>query len=199
MTWLFGLGLMILTQVEAQTGVSVKTDVAYFAGGCFWCMESDFEKLPGVITVTSGYTGGKEINPSYEEVSGQRTSHAEAVEVVYNTARLSYEQLLDYYWHHVDPLTPNAQFCDHGPQYRSAIFYRNTAELQAILKAKGKYEKQLGKAIVTQIVSAGPFYLAEEYHQDYYQKNPLRYRYYRTVCGRDARLQEIWGPDAPVH
>lgn len=176
-----------------------KTATASFAGGCFWCMESDFEKLPGVLTVVSGYEGGKEQNPTYEQVSAHETGHAESVEVTYDPAKVSYVQLLDWYWHHIDPLTANAQFCDHGPQYRSVIFYRNEAEKAAVLASKQKYEKQLGQSIVTQIVPTSTFWPAEDYHQDYYKKNPLRYNYYRLSCGRDARVKEVWGADAPAH
>jgi peptide-methionine (S)-S-oxide reductase len=170
---------------------------ALFAGGCFWCVESDFEKLAGVTGAVSGYSGGHTVNPTYEESNTGRTGHAEAVEILYDPAKVSYEQLLDHFWHHIDPLTANAQFCDRGSQYRSAIFYRNAQEKQAALASKAKYEKQLGKPIVTEIVAAGPFYKAEEYHQDYYKKNSIRYRYYRRACGRDDRLKEVWGADAP--
>ena len=176
-----------------------KTATADFAGGCFWCMESDFEKLPGVLAVVSGYEGGKELNPTYEQVSAHRTGHAESVQVTYDSSKVSYAQLLDWYWHHVDPLTPDAQFCDHGPQYRTVIFYRTDAERDAALAGKQKYEKQLGKTIVTQIVPGGSFWSAEDYHQDYYKKNPLRYNYYRLSCGRDSRVKEVWGADAPSH
>ncbi len=175
------------------------TATALFAGGCFWCMESDFEKLPGVTEVVSGYTGGHTANPTYEESSSGKTGHAEAVAVTYDPAKVNYAQLLDYFWHHVDPLTANAQFCDHGSQYRSAVFYGSEQEKQAVLASKAKYEKQLGKPIVTEIAAAGPFYKAEEYHQDYYRKNPIRYRYYRHGCGRDDRVKEVWGADAPQH
>jgi peptide-methionine (S)-S-oxide reductase len=172
---------------------------AVFAGGCFWCMESDFEKLPGVVDVVSGYSGGARPNPTYEETSSGTTGHAESVEVTYEPAKVSYDKLLDYFWHHIDPLTANAQFCDHGSQYRSAIFYGSEQEKQAALGSKARFEKQLGKPIVTEIVAAAPFYKAEDYHQDYYKKNPIRYRYYRHACGRDDRVKEVWGPDAPQH
>ena len=172
---------------------------AVFAGGCFWCMESDFEKVSGVSEVVSGYAGGHTINPSYEDSSSGTTGHAESVQVTYDSAKVSYEQLLDYYWHHIDPLTANAQFCDHGSQYRSVIFYGNDKEKQAALASKAKYEKQLGKTIVTEIVAADPFYKAEDYHQDYYKKNPIRYHYYRHACGREDRVKEVWGKDAPEH
>jgi peptide-methionine (S)-S-oxide reductase len=169
--------------------------VATFAGGCFWCMEPPFDALPGVISTTSGYTGGTDPDPSYEEVSAGGTGHAEAVQVVYDPTRISYAKLLEVFWRNVDPLTPNAQFCDHGSQYRSAIFVHDAqqrrlaeASKQALLDAK-----RWTAAIVTEIVTAGPFHPAEEYHQDYYEKNPVRYKFYRTGCGRDRRLRELWG------
>jgi peptide-methionine (S)-S-oxide reductase len=168
--------------------------VATFAGGCFWCVESDFEKLPGVSAVISGYTGGHTRDPTYEETSSGNTGHTEAVEITYDPAKVSYAQLLDHFWHHIDPLTANAQFCDHGSQYRSAIFFHDEQEKQAALASKDKYERQLGKPIVTEIVAAAAFYKAEDYHQDYYKKNPIRYAYYRRACGRDARIKEVWGP-----
>lgn len=169
---------------------------AVFAGGCFWCIESDFEKLPGVTAAVSGYSGGKEANPTYEEVSSQRTGHLEVVRVSYDEKKLSYEALLDYFWHHIDPLTANAQFCDRGPQYRSAIFTATAAENQAALASKARYEKLLGKTIHTEILPASAFWPAEDYHQDYYKKNPVRYNYYRFACGRDARVKEVWGAAA---
>jgi peptide-methionine (S)-S-oxide reductase len=172
---------------------SAAAAVATFAGGCFWCVESDFEKLPGVSAVVSGYTGGHTVNPTYEETSSGNTGHTEAVEITYDPAKVSYAQLLDYFWHHIDPLTANAQFCDQGSQYRSAIFFHDEQEKRAALASKDKYEKQLGKPIVTEIVTAAAFYKAEEYHQDYYKKNPIRYAYYRRACGRDARIKEVWG------
>lgn len=178
-----------------------KLATAIFAGGCFWCMEGPFDKLPGVISTTAGYTGGTKENPTYEEVSSGTTGHAEAVQIVYDPSKVTYAQLLDVFWHNVDPLTPNAQFCDHGTQYRSAIFYldaeqqRLAEESKRQLEASGRFKKP----IVTQIVAASTFYPAEDYHQDYYQKNPVRYRYYRFACGRDARLKELWGEDAPKH
>jgi peptide-methionine (S)-S-oxide reductase len=177
----------------------LKMAKASFAGGCFWCMESDFEKLPGVLGVVSGYEGGKEQSPTYEQVSAHGTGHAESVEVTYDPTKIRYAQLLDWYWHHIDPLTANAQFCDHGPQYRTVIFYGSDAERDAALAGKQKYEKQLGQTIYTQIVPASTFWPAEGYHQDYYKKNPLRYNYYRLACGREARIKEIWGAEAPAH
>lgn len=192
--------LLLALALAASAPVHAAKDaVAYFAGGCFWCIESDFDKLPGVTSTVSGYTGGKEVNPTYEQVSGHRTGHTEALEVKYDADKVSYEQLLDYFWHHIDPLTANAQFCDKGAQYRSEIFVSNNSERQAALKSRDKVAKQLGKPIATQITAASTFYAAEDYHQDYYKKNPVRYKYYRFSCGRDQRLKEIWGKDAPAH
>ena len=166
---------------------------AYFAGGCFWCMEADFEKLPGVIEAVSGYTGGAKLNPTYEEVSDGATGHAESVEVRYDPARVTYAQLLDWYWHHVDPTVKDRQFCDEGTQYRTAIFVKNAQERQAAEASLAEVKKKLGAPVYTQIADAGKFYPAEDYHQDYYKKNPLRYSYYRHGCGRDARVEQVWG------
>jgi len=173
---------------------------ATFAGGCFWCMEPPFEALDGVVSVTSGYTGGSKVNPTYEEVSAGGTGHAESIEVTYDPAKVSYEKLLDVYWHNVDPTTPDGQFCDHGRQYRTAIFYHDETQHRLAEESKHALEasKKLPGPIVTEIVAAGPFYPAEEYHQDYYKKNPIRYRFYRYHCGRDQRLEEVWGA-APAH
>ncbi|HWR21224.1 MAG: peptide-methionine (S)-S-oxide reductase MsrA [Nitrospirae bacterium] len=168
---------------------------AYFAGGCFWCMEEAFEKVEGVLSATSGYMGGTVANPSYEAVSAGRTGHAESVEVVYDPAKVSYQRLLDAFWHNVDPVTPNAQFCDHGSQYRSAIFFQTEEEKRASDASKQAIEqsKRFNEPIVTQIVMASQFYPAEEYHQDYYKKNPFRYKVYKYNCGRAKRLEELWG------
>jgi len=168
---------------------------AYFAGGCFWCMEEAFEKVEGVLSATSGYMGGKVANPSYEEVSAGRTGHAESVEVVYDPAKVSYQKLLDAFWRNVDPITPNAQFCDHGSQYRSAVFFQTDEEKRASDTSKQAIErsKRFTEPIVTQIVMASQFYPAEEYHQDFYKKNPIRYKLYKYNCGRAQRLEELWG------
>ncbi len=171
------------------------TAKATFAGGCFWCVEADFDKLPGVLSTTSGYIGGTVANPSYEQVSGKGTGHAEAVEIVYDPARVTYAQLLDTYWRSIDPTTRDRQFCDVGNPYRTAIFTHGpeqAAAAQASLAALQK-SKPFKEPIVTTVQPAGPFYAAEAYHQDYYLKNPIRYRYYRSSCGRDARLAELWG------
>ena len=171
---------------------------AIFAGGCFWCMEEAFDKVPGVIATTSGYVGGQTKNPTYDQVSTGRTGHAEAVQVEFDPARVSYERLLDAFWHNIDPTQKDAQFCDHGPQYRSAIFYltdeqRRLAEAsRATLAANKSFKGE----IVTQIAKADVFYPAEEYHQDYHSKNPVRYQFYKTGCGREARLKELWGSRA---
>ncbi|NJD36318.1 MAG: peptide-methionine (S)-S-oxide reductase MsrA [Betaproteobacteria bacterium] len=166
---------------------------AIFAGGCFWCVEKDFEKLPGVIEVESGYTAGKTPNPSYEQVSSGSTGHAEAVRVIYDPQKVSYPQLVDYFWRHIDPTVKDRQFCDVGSQYRSGIYWANEAERKvaeasrdALLKS-GKF-----KTIHTELAPATTFWLAETYHQDYYKKNPIRYNYYRKSCGRDARVEEVW-------
>ena len=178
-----------------------KRATAIFAGGCFWCEETAFEEVPGVVAVISGYTGGHVANPTYEQVSAGVTGHAESVQVVYDPDKISYEKLLDIFWHNVDPLQANAQFCDHGNQYRSAIFYRDPAQQKAAEASKAKLEEEprfKGK-IVTEIVPATTFYRAEEYHQDFYKKNPVRYYSYRTGCGRDARLKALWGAAAGGH
>ncbi len=171
------------------------TAKAYFAGGCFWCMEEAFEKVDGVLAVVSGYMGGTVPNPSYEEVSAGRTGHAESVEVTYDPSKVTYQKLLDAFWRNVDPLTPNAQFCDHGSQYRAAIFYSTDEEKRLSEDSKRAIEqsKRFPQPIVTQLVQASTFYPAEDYHQDYYKKNPLRYKYYKFGCGRVQRLETLWG------
>jgi len=167
--------------------------VATFAGGCFWCVESDFDHVPGVLETISGYTGGKVANPTYSQVSAGGTGHAESVEVVYDPRKVSFAQLLDYFWHHVDPTVKDQQFCDHGNQYRTAIFVHNDEERKLAEASKKKVETELKKPIYTEIVQAGPFYKAEDYHQDFYLKNPTKYKFYRWNCGRDQRLEQIWG------
>ncbi len=167
---------------------------AIFAGGCFWCIEKDFEKLPGVIEVESGYTAGRTKNPSYEAVSAGGTGHAEAVRVIYDPKKLSYPQLLEYFWRHIDPTVKDRQFCDVGTQYRSGIYWQNETERKAAEDSRDALLKSARfKVIYTELAPASAFYLAEEYHQDYYKKNPVRYSYYRASCGRDARVAEVWG------
>ena len=172
---------------------SQTTATATFAAGCFWCVESDFDKVAGVMSTTSGYTGGQVKNPSYEQVSAGGTGHAEAVEIVYDPARVTYEQLLDHFWKNVDPLSAHRQFCDVGDQYRPAIFVHDDAQRAAAETSKARIQQRFKQPVVVQIVAAGPFYKAEGYHQDYYKKNPVQYRYYRWSCGRDARLKDLWG------
>ena len=184
----------------AKASVATKTARAIFAGGCFWCMEGPFDKLDGVISTTSGYIGGHKKNPTYKEVSAGITGHTEAVEVVYEPAKVSYEKLLDVFWHNIDPVTKDRQFCDGGTQYRSAIFYTDDAQKVAADASRAALDKSkpFKGTIVTEITAAKEFYPAEDYHQDYYLKNPIRYKYYRTGCGRDARLTELWGAKAGV-
>jgi peptide-methionine (S)-S-oxide reductase len=182
-------------QSTTQAAADAILGKAYFAGGCFWCMEEAFEKVEGVLSVTSGYMGGTVANPNYEEVSAGRTGHAESIEVVYDPARVSYQKLLDAFWRNVDPITPNAQFCDHGSQYRSAVFFQTDEEKRVAEATKQAIEqsRRFKEPIVTQIVMASQFYPAEDYHQDFYKKNPVRYKFYKYNCGRAQRLEELWG------
>lgn len=171
------------------------TAKATFAGGCFWCVEADFDKVAGVLSTTSGYIGGKVANPTYQQVSNNTTGHAEAVEVVFDPAKVSYAQLLERFWRTIDPTTVDRQFCDAGSPYRTAIFVHDDAQLAAAKASLAALEKSkpFKEPIVTTIERAGPFYVAEAYHQDYYLKNPVRYKFYRSSCGRDARLEQLWG------
>ncbi|MBM3262582.1 MAG: peptide-methionine (S)-S-oxide reductase MsrA [candidate division Zixibacteria bacterium] len=183
-------------QTPAPSSQGTGYAVATFAGGCFWCMEPPFDKLDGVISTTSGYIGGKVKNPTYEQVSKGGTGHAEAVQIVYDPRKVTFQQLLDVFWHNVDPTVKDGQFCDWGNQYRTAIFYHDETQKQlAESSRKSLLSSGRIKNIETEIVMASPFYPAEEYHQDYYKKNPLRYKLYRYNCGRDKRLEEIWGND----
>ena len=191
----------ILAAASVSQAAPAPRAAAVFAGGCFWCEETAFEGVPGVFAVTSGYIGGQLDNPTYEQVSAGGTGHAEAVEVVYDPSKITYEKLLDIFWRNVDPFQKDAQFCDHGSQYRSGIFYRGDEQKNAALASLRKLEAQprfKGK-IVTEIVPAAKFYPAEDYHQDYYKKNPVHYKMYRLGCGRDARLKAIWGAPAGGH
>jgi peptide-methionine (S)-S-oxide reductase len=171
---------------------------ATFAGGCFWCMEPPYDELEGVIATTSGYTGGSKADPTYQEVSAGGTGHAEAVQVTYDPAKVSYERLLEVFWRNVDPLDAGGQFCDRGDQYRTAIFVHDDEQRRLAEASKQALEGsgRLTQPIVTEIVAAAPFYPAEDYHQDYYEKNPIRYKFYRWNCGRDARLEQLWGDQA---
>ena len=196
--FLFGSLLVGSFLLMPTSGHSVETAApakAYFAGGCFWCMEEAFENVEGVTAVVSGFMGGTTANPSYEQVSAGRTGHAESVEVTYDPSKVSYQQLLDSFWHNIDPLTPKGQFCDHGEQYRSAVFYGTEEEKRLAEESKQAIErsKRFSQPIVTQITAAATFYRAEEYHQDFYKKNPIRYKFYKYNCGRAQRLEELWG------
>ena len=175
--------------------------IATFAGGCFWCMEGPFDELDGVLSTTSGYTGGQTVNPTYEEVSAGGTGHTEAVQVVYDPQKISYQELLAVYWPNTDPTTPDAQFCDHGSQYRPEIFYHDDKQRQSAEASKEeiKRTKTFSAPLVTEITQATAFYPAEEYHQDFYRKNPIRYKFYRFTCGRDARLATLWGDEHERH
>jgi peptide-methionine (S)-S-oxide reductase len=202
-TWI-GAALLLLAQgawaaaTTTQVTVPPGDKVATFAGGCFWCMEQPFDRIPGVVATISGYTGGRTVNPTYEDVSSGRTGHAEAVDVIYDPRKVSYEKLLEVFWVNVDPTTKDRQFCDSGPQYTSAIWYHDEEQRRAAEASRAQVEKtKTFKApIVTRIEMAGPFYPAEDYHQDFYLKNPVRYQLYRKGCGRDARLHELWGDKA---
>ena len=190
--------LLVLASFAVLTARSVNAaglEKAIFAGGCFWCMEAPFDRLPGVVSVASGYTGGHKVYPTYKEVSAGGTGHAEAVQVVYDPSRITYSALLNVYWRNIDPTVADRQFCDVGHQYRAAIFYRGEEQHKSALQSKAALEKSkpFREEVVTEIAPAAEFYPAEEYHQHYYKKNPLRYRYYRSGCGRDKRLKEIWG------
>jgi peptide methionine sulfoxide reductase msrA/msrB len=170
-------------------------DTATFAGGCFWSMERAFDQVPGVMAVTVGYAGGRVPRPSYDQVSTGRTGHLESVQVVYDPQRISYARLVDAFWHDIDPTQADGQFCDHGPEYRTAVFYRDSAELRVAEASLRALERRFGKPITTALLRATTFYPAEEYHQHYYKKNPVNYGLYRVACGRDRRLKELWGKD----
>ncbi len=207
--WALGAALSLVAAVVVAQGAApsaaagtaatlanaANTAKATFAGGCFWCVESDFDKVPGVLSTTSGYIGGTVANPTYNQVSAKTTGHAEAVEIVYDPAKVSYEQLLSVYWRSIDPTVVDRQFCDVGSPYRTAIFAHGPQQLAAAQASKAALEKNkpFREPIVTPVQPATAFYPAEDYHQDYYKKNPVRYSYYRTSCGRDARLKELWG------
>jgi len=187
--------MVVLVAATGSAGHAAEQAKAVFAGGCFWCMEEAFEKVEGVVSVESGYMGGQKTNPTYEDVSAGGTGHAESVEVVYDPAKVSYQKLLDHFWKNVDPVTPNAQFCDHGSQYRAVIFYSNDEEKRLAEASRQSIEqsKRFTEPIVTQIMMAAKFYAAEEYHQDFYKKNPVRYKFYKYNCGRVQRLEMLWG------
>jgi peptide-methionine (S)-S-oxide reductase len=189
--------VLALAAALVAGSAAAETRTAVFAGGCFWCMEPPYDHLDGVVSTTSGYAGGKTENPTYEQVSSGRTGHAESIRVEYDPTKVSYEKLLDVFWHNIDPFAIDAQFCDHGDQYRSAIFPADAEERRQAEASLAKISERFeGKKIATKIEDAGKFWPAEDYHQDYYIKNPLRYKFYRFNCGRDARLEQIWGPKA---
>jgi len=197
--WIFILFLAGLSLSAAQAlpkpGAHPAGATAIFAGGCFWCMEEAFDKVPGVISTTSGYIGGHVKNPTYEQVSTSQTGHAEAVQVEYDPAKTSYEKLVEIFWRNIDPTDRNAQFCDHGSQYRSAIFYRDDEQKRIADASRAALQKKrpFKGEIVTEITKASEFYPAEGYHQNYHVKNPVRYKFYKTGCGRAARLEQLWG------
>jgi peptide-methionine (S)-S-oxide reductase len=187
------LGVATLLALAAAPSPAQERAKATFAGGCFWCMEPPFDKLDGVISTTSGYTGGQKANPTYAEVSAGTTGHTEAVEIVYDPRKVTYAQLLDVFWRNIDPTTPDRQFCDVGSQYRAAIFYHDETQRALAAQSKQTVAERLARPVVTEVLPAAPFYVAEDYHQDYYRKNPVRYRFYRAACGRDQRLEQLWG------
>lgn len=186
--------MLVAAQAVKPAAAPAATAVATFGGGCFWCVEEAFDKVAGVISTTSGYMGGHLKNPTYPQVSAGNTGHNEVVQVVYDPSKVSYTQLLDAFWRNIDPTQANGQFCDHGSQYRSEIFVHDEAQRKAAEASKAALQKNKPFAgdIRTLITRASEFYAAEEYHQDYYKKNPVRYNYYKTGCGRQARLQEVW-------
>jgi peptide-methionine (S)-S-oxide reductase len=201
------VALVASLQASAQTAspkaggaqaAATTTAKAIFAGGCFWCVESDFDKIPGVISTTSGYIGGQTVKPTYEQVSSNNTGHAEAVDVVFDPTKVTYSRLVEYYWRTIDPTVKDQQFCDRGNPYRTAIFAQNAEQLATAQASRSALEKTkpFKDAIVTDIALNTVFYPAEDYHQDYYLKNPVRYKYYRSRCGRDDRLTQLWGAQA---
>jgi peptide-methionine (S)-S-oxide reductase len=206
-----GLGVLVLAAGLSSIGAAPRPapaagkgnalSRATFAAGCFWCVEAAFEPVPGVVSVTSGYTGGREADPTYKQVSAGGTGHTEAVQIVFDPKRVSYEKLLEVFWYNVDPTTADRQFCDVGSQYRPAIFTHDEAQKTAALASRDAIEKTktFKEALAVEITPASQFYPAEEYHQDYYKKNPVRYSYYRNGCRRDERLQELWGDKAGGH
>ena len=189
--------LLVAVGVAPAQPATAPAATAIFASGCFWCTEADFDKVSGVISTTSGYVGGTVVNPTYEQVVSGTTGHAEAVEVVFDPSKVSYQQLLDVFWRTHDPLAKNRQFCDRGEQYRAGVFYRDDEQRKLAEASKQAAQAKFAPRLVhTEVTKAGPFYKAEDYHQDYYRKNPVRYAYYRYNCGRDQRLEELWGkPD----
>jgi methionine-S-sulfoxide reductase len=199
----FLLPILLATGISAAGAQSTapssggKTETAIFAAGCFWCVEEAFEKVPGVVSVVSGYTGGKVANPSYEQVTTGRTGHYESVKVIFDPGKVSYQQLVDWFWRNVDPHDADGQFCDKGPHYRGAIFYMGDAQKKIAEDSKKALAGGFKQPVVTEILPAGPFYDAENYHQDYYKKNPNRYQFYKYGCQRVQRLEQVWGKATP--
>lgn len=189
----FGASAACASEAAVAQNDPPGTQVAVVAGGCFWCIESDLEKLDGVLSVTSGYTGGPEKGPTYEQVSDHKTGHTEAVRVVFDPKKVSYEKVIEFFFRHIDPTQANGQFCDHGPQYRTGVFFLDAAQKAAAEKVKASMATLLKAPVVTEITAAGPFWIAEGYHQDFYKKSPDRYQSYRRGCGRDARVQQLFG------
>jgi peptide-methionine (S)-S-oxide reductase len=189
-----------LAQQDSATMPKDGEALATFAGGCFWCMEPPYDKLDGVLATTSGYTGGSQLDPTYQEVSGGGTGHTEAVQITYDPSKVTYETLLEVFWRNVDPLDAGGQFCDRGSQYRTGIFVHDEEQRRLAEASKQALESggRFDQPIVTEVTTASAFYPAEDYHQDYYEKNPVRYKFYRWNCGRDQRLAELWG-EAPTH
>ncbi len=199
------MALGFFSSAGAQDQVSSpdakRLSTAVFAGGCFWCVEADFDKVDGVVSTVSGYTGGTVVNPTYKQVSHEKTGHYEAVKVTYDPDKVSYDDLVDYYFHHIDPTDAAGQFCDKGDSYRSAVFVANPDQREVAETEVEMIDHSgvLDKPVVTKILDAGTFWPAETYHQDYYKKNPLKYRYYRTACGRDARVKKVWANASSGH
>ncbi|MCG3110901.1 MAG: peptide-methionine (S)-S-oxide reductase MsrA [Candidatus Manganitrophus sp. SB1] len=203
--WVMGLWMVIVPMAahpsENAAAPGARTEIATFAGGCFWCMVPPFDQLKGVVSVTSGYTGGHVENPTYEQVTGGRTGHTEAVQIVYDPNLIGYDKLLAIFWLNIDPVAVNRQFCDSGEQYRSEIFYHGETQKRLAEESKAAIEKsgRFREPIATKITAASEFYPAEDYHQDFYKKSPVRYKFYRYLCGRDQRLEELWGKAQAGH
>jgi peptide-methionine (S)-S-oxide reductase len=197
----FGFFSSAGAQDQVSSPDAKRLSTAVFAGGCFWCVEADFDKLDGVVSTVSGYTGGTVAKPTYKQVSHEKTGHYEAVKVTYDPDKVSYADLVDYYFHHIDPTDAAGQFCDKGESYRSAVFVSDADQREVAETEVEMIDNSgvLGTPVVTQILDASTFWPAEDYHQDYYKKNPLKYRYYRTACGRDARVKKVWADASTGH
>lgn len=191
LSYLSFLGIVGLMMNPAKASTS--TETAIFSGGCFWCVDEAFNHLPGVISVTVGYTGGHTPNPTYEQVSHENTGHKESVQIVFDPTKITYDDLLTTYWHNIDPFDGGGQFCDKGDSYKAVIFYTNDKQQEKAETSKTNVEQQFQKPVATEIRQASPFYPAEDYHQHYAEKNPIRYKFYRYTCGRDQRLAQVWG------